>query len=38
MPKFIWIDPNIFNEENSGYVDNIEKNNNIKLKLFKNIN
>ena len=38
MSKFIWIDPNISNEENSGYVDNIEKNNNIKLKLFKNIN
>ena len=37
MPKYIWIDPEIFNEENMGYVKEIEEEYKIKLLLFKKL-
>ena len=37
MSKYIWIDPEIFNEENMGYVKEIEEEYKIKLLLFKKL-
>ena len=34
MSKYIWIDPEIFNEENLGYVKEIEEKYSIKFFLF----
>ena len=37
MSKYIWIDPEVFNEENTGYYNKIEEKCSITLLLFKTI-